>query len=433
MKRSLYQKFSRELITTIRNCEFCDKKMLKDRKSLDLIFDDMLENEENEIEIKKDFMKLLDILNHYLIVLSNQQINYIYELLMKNLNNDINEIIVLFLKELLEDLEDFNAESIIKFMDFFMLNIDNNDICICVLFLSKTNKYCACKVASKFNNDIIIKLLQSNDKIAIELLTEFVKYPELTQISLDFLPLILEIIISTSDFNILNLCLCLLLESLNNINLFDFYIDNSYLKQIFINQIGDDKNLELKLAFLRDLSSFSKKADKIIFKNDLFPFVYNSFINGNNIVKCYCVDIFRIISEFNSSLNDLLYESNCIDLLLNLLHEDSSIQLIICTFIALLTIFNNSQAYQQLQIINSDFLDVFCDYFNSIPLNYLEILTLKLLEIIKKAELNSNNKILFYFYNNKTLIELYSDLISNEKKEPILTYALSFISRNYSF
>lgn len=352
---------------------------------------------------------------------------------MKNLNNDINEIIVLFLKELLEDLEDFNAESIIKFMDFFMLNIDNNDICICVLFLSKTNKYCACKVASKFNNDIIIKLLQSNDKIAIELLTEFVKYPELTQISLDFLPLILEIIISTSDFNILNLCLCLLLESLNNINLFDFYIDNSYLKQIFINQIGDDKNLELKLAFLRDLSSFSKKADKIIFKNDLFPFVYNSFINGNNIVKCYCVDIFRIISEFNSSLNDLLYESNCIDLLLNLLHEDSSIQLIICTFIALLTIFNNSQAYQQLQIINSDFLDVFCDYFNSIPLNYLEILTLKLLEIIKKAELNSNNKILFYFYNNKTLIELYSDLISNEKKEPILTYALSFISRNYSF
>ena len=87
MKRSLYQKFSRELITTIRNCEFCDKKMLKDRKSLDLIFDDMLENEENEIEIKKDFMKLLDILNHYLIVLSNQQINYIYELLMKNLNN----------------------------------------------------------------------------------------------------------------------------------------------------------------------------------------------------------------------------------------------------------------------------------------------------------------------------------------------------------
>ena len=187
------------------------------------------------------------------------------------------------------------------------------------------------------------------------------------------------------------------------------------------------------MAFLRDLSSFSKKADKIIFKNDLFPFVYNSFINGNNIVKCYCVDIFRIISEFNSSLNDLLYESNCIDLLLNLLHEDSSIQLIICTFIALLTIFNNSQAYQQLQIINSDFLDVFCDYFNSIPLNYLEILTLKLLEIIKKAELNSNNKILFYFYNNKTLIELYSDLISNEKKEPILTYALSFISRNYSF
>lgn len=392
-------------------------------------------------------------------------------------NPEVIEQLFILIEKILQFEEPISSEvfSSDSFLQIFLANKDLTYSINSLYYIAKSYKYGAKSILDNLNEgtllsiDSLLSVDSENLEMNIHFLSAFSQYGKDNDNDENrdfdkFISKIMSVIVEISQLNprpsVRYECLSFIEYTLNfksPSTIYEYFIyKKPFIESIFkiAPNSHNERILELKILNILQLkfqiNKYGKKNEEedneeeeesfddlnpasIVLSNNLLSFVSSCLkINIdedpkdeeliNFDVACYALDIIKEMASVGFESTNILFQNEIVQIAFELLSKGGHFYIYICSLMAILQIFLNSNIEQKNLIVKNHFFDMLSQIFEIIPSLCLVEVMNDLFEIIEISINEANSFLINSLFQNQSLTENFEEL-SMDDDEPASSIA----------